>query len=38
VAFLNGRTLDASPVDWANFIEILIVLYRLFRAIRSERR
>jgi hypothetical protein len=31
VAFLNGRTLDASPVGWANFIEILIVLYRLFR-------
>jgi hypothetical protein len=30
-AFLNERALDASPVGWANFIEILIVLYRLFR-------
>src|SRR5580692_5262763 len=31
VAFLKGRASDTRPSDWANFIEILIVLYRLFR-------
>jgi hypothetical protein len=31
VAFLKRRAADARPLGWANFIEILIVLYRLFR-------